>query len=892
MPHVEYDSLTDTFAVSTVWNEKELIQSIPGAKWDANGHTWRTPATWASLVTLRGVFQQALTLGESAHTKGWDIRQSRVDPALLKRSEITPDPADDTPLLDALYPFQAAGVQFMSVAQSGLLGDEMGTGKTIQILGLINARQTQAGDGVPALIICPNSVKHQWVESIERWLPWATPYTIDGSAAVRRKVLAAATSDPTAIVIVNIESVRLFSRLAPYGSIRLKRCRECDPKFGDENLKSSRCDVHLKELNKIPFTFIALDEAHRVKDPKSQQTRAIWYVGHQPGVKTRWAMTGTPVANHPGDLWSIMHFTNPDEFPTRGKFIDRYCTPPDSMVWMADGAFKQIGDILPGDQVMGFDKTPIVGKGKQPMYGPTRVIAINRRTADLVRVTLDNGDSFLCTPDHRWLTGMRRSSNNGPRVMEFSEPTPGMTMKHIVTVPPPLPPELERDAAWLGGLWDGEGTFRRIAQSSAANPEIHAHIGDVLKRLDIPYSVIDSGYMMLGGRDTYAKFLHYCQPVKRYTQAKKFFNGSITGTGSSGNSRWEHNKRSVTTRVVSVEPAGHGEVVSLTTETQTYIVHGYASHNCLSAWNAQGTMDIVGIRPDTREEFFRLLDPRFRRTLKATVLPQLPPKIREVRYATMSPAQRRMYQELSSSLITRTPDGQLLLAPTELAATTRLMQLAAASLKIDKPNPDDPTTWKVHLTDPSPKLDVFEEVLDEIGVLRRHYEGPPVLVAAEHLQLLKLAVNRAAKHGVRYGVISGEIAPVDRQHVLRELQHGRIRVLFFTSKAGGVGLNMTAADTLINLQRSWSLVDEVQKESRNHRIGSEIHEAIRIIDIVTSDTVEGDQIIRLHEKFARLEEITRDRAALLRANPYASTYELDQQEELILSTYLGLPSAA
>lgn len=637
MPHVEFDSSTNTFIVATTWNEKELIQSVPGAKWDANASTWRAPATWASLVTLRGVFQNRLTLGETAHHRGWDIRQSRVDPALLKRSEINPDPADDTPLLKELYSFQSAGVQFMNVAESGLLGDEMGTGKTIQILGLINALHESGRGALPALIICPNSVKHQWVEAIDRWLPSLRGYAVDGSAVSRRKVLAAARKDPRAIVIVNIESVRLFSRLAPYGSIKLKRCRECDPKYGDVELKSSRCDVHEKELNKIPFKFVALDEAHRVKEPKAQQTRAIWYVGHQPSVKWRWAMTGTPVANHPGDLWSIMHFTTPDEFPTRGKFIDRYC---------------------------------------------------------------------------------------------------------------------------------------------------------------------------------------------------------------------------------------------------------------LSAWNAQGTMDIVGIQPDRREEFFRLLDPRFRRTLKATVLTQLPPKIRHVRYATMSPGQKRMYSELDSSLVTRTPDGELFLAKTELAATTRLMQLASASLKVEKPNPDDPATWKVYMVDPSPKLDVLEEILDEIGVTRRHYEGNPVLVAAEHLQLLKLATKRVDKYGVKYGVISGEIAPVDRQRVLAELSARQIRILFFTSKAGGVGLNMTAADTLINLQRSWSLVDEVQKESRNHRIGSEIHSVIRIIDIVTNDTIENDQIARLHEKFARLEEITRDRAALLRANPSASTYELDQEEELILSTYLGLPSAA
>lgn len=478
-------------------------------------------------------------------------------------------------------------------------------------------------------------MKHHWQRETRKWLPEATPYVVEGTATQRRKVLKAALGDPTALVIVNVEAVRLFSRVAPYGSIRLKRCRECDPSHGNEGLTASRCETHRKELNDFSFKTVILDEAHRIKEPTALQTRAVWHVGHQEGVTRRWALTGTPIANHPGDLWSIMHFVSPEDFPTRGKFVDRFC---------------------------------------------------------------------------------------------------------------------------------------------------------------------------------------------------------------------------------------------------------------LVSWNAFGGTDVVGIRPDTREELFKLLDPRFRRVLKAVVLPQLPPKVREVRYVELASAQAKMYRELEDTLATRTPEGELLIAPSNLAAQTRLMQLACSSVAIEKPNPDDVTTWRVTLREPSPKLDELEVVLDELGLLTVGYDGPPVLIAAEFRQLIELASARLVKLGVTHRQITGAVAEIDRERALDDLRARRIRALLFTSKAGGTGLDMSASNVLINLQRSYSLVDEKQKEDRPHRPGAEIHDRLTIIDITTRGTVEEDVVTRLHEKFARLDEITRDRAALQRAGAVADVAALDAEESRILNTYLGSPT--
>lgn len=632
MPHGEYDPTTLTFAIATQWNERELIQQVAGARWDSESKLWRTPATWTAAVQLRGVFGPALTLGQSLIDELWRIREAWVDDALALRANVEPVPGftfEQDPG-DHLYPYQEAGVQFLLAAGSGIIADEMGTGKTITLIAFICALYDSTA--LPALVICPNSVKFHWAAALERFAPHTRPFVLDGSLPKKRKTLKEAATAPNAVVIVNIESVRLFSRLAAYGSVRLKRCRECDPRHGDEGLTTSRCDVHRKELNDFNFKLVILDEAHRVKDPRAQQTRAIWHVMHQESVRYRWGLTGTPIANHPGDLWSILHAVAPEEYPTKSKWLDRYG---------------------------------------------------------------------------------------------------------------------------------------------------------------------------------------------------------------------------------------------------------------LMAWNAFGGLEVVGIRPDTRDEFFKQLDPRFRRVLKAVVLPQLPPKVRSTRYVDMSTAQARMYREMEKGLVTRTPDGQLLVASTQLAAHTRLLQLSSSSVKVTKINPDDPTTWEVELVEPSPKVDALEEILDERGVLAREYDSPPVLVAAEHKQLINLAAKRLDKLGVRYALVTGDVSPYDRQKALDALRARTIRVLLFTNKAGGVGMDMSASDTLINIQRSYSLVDERQKEDRNHRIGSEIHECVNIIDVVTRDSVEEDQIKKLLEKLERLEEITRDRAALLARDPTASTEELDALEAEIMSRGLA-----
>ena len=304
--------------VQTHWLEKDQVKLIPGVRWDANLRIWHLPLSWAAGVQLRGVFGTKLTYGDEL--RGWAAREraDRVEPSLKLRDVTRFDDPDLAAVGDQrLYDFQKVGVEWLCRAGSALLGDEMGTGKTIQVLAALG-RKLHA---LPAVVVCPNSVKHTWAREIETWLPSAHSYVVEGSAANRAKILKAAADDPAALVIINIEAVRSHSKLAPFGSIRLAACPSCGGQ--DPRTTPARCEVHPRELNTIPFKTVIVDEAHRIKDANAKQTRACWAVGQGAAVTTRYALTGTPIANDPSDLWSVMHFVEPKEYPRKSAFVDR-----------------------------------------------------------------------------------------------------------------------------------------------------------------------------------------------------------------------------------------------------------------------------------------------------------------------------------------------------------------------------------------------------------------------------------------------------------------------------------------------------------------------------------------------------------------------------------------
>jgi SNF2 family DNA or RNA helicase len=616
----------------TLWNDSYQIKMIPGKKWDRKAKRWTLPKSYAACIVLRELFGDRIVVEPELAAWARSARDRR-DRVLELREAMAPHP-DYQSVNDhdeKLYPFQIPGADFMVLARSALLGDEMGSGKTFQTIAAMRRVDMilpeYGGGAYPALIVCPNSLKRNWEREIKRWLPEANPFVIQGSAAKRRVQINEAAEADNAVIIVNIEAMKLHSRLSPYGSTRLKRCMECETKTqpGTPDLKESACEVHEKELNRIPFKVCVLDEAHRVKDPNALQTRAIWNVFHGPTVEYRWALTGTPVANHPGDLWSIGHAIAPDVFPSKSAFIDRYA------------------------------------------------------------------------------------------------------------------------------------------------------------RIE---------------------------------------------------------------------------------------------------YNHFGGMSIVGLKPETKEEFFKILDPHFRRMIKADVLKQLPDKVFMRRDVEMSPKQAKAYKDIAERLVTVLEDGTVLVANGNLAGATRLLQFASAYCEVDQgETPEDPATWIVSLTD-SPKSSKIDELMSII----EDEPGKPMVIAAEHRQLIDLAATRMTDAGIPFARVTGGVSGDERDAAVQAFQDGKIDYILLTYKAGGVGLNLTRADTMVRLQRSWSAIDNNQGVDRIHRIGSEVHDKVTIIDLVAVGTIEETQLERLYDKAERLEEIVRDRAKLLALGK--TTDDLDAEAARIEATGL------
>ena len=306
---VDIDAQGEHILISADWRYKELCKSLPGASWSASEQVWRVPLSWTTCLALRSTFRSDLEIKPTLGAWAANQLETRITPANNLR-ELETYEGDEV-----LFPHQRAGVAFLATAKRALLADEPGLGKTAQAIRALKELKDRGEEVFPILIVCPNTLKKNWAREFARWWPDVDTQVIKGSAVQRKKQF----EQPAQIFIINWESLRSHSRLSPYGSISLTRCRACGGQ--DEKISENRCEVHLRELNNFKFKAVVADEIHRSKDPKSKQSRALWSASGN--AEIRFALTGTPIANNVVDLWSILHWISPKDWPSKTKWIDR-----------------------------------------------------------------------------------------------------------------------------------------------------------------------------------------------------------------------------------------------------------------------------------------------------------------------------------------------------------------------------------------------------------------------------------------------------------------------------------------------------------------------------------------------------------------------------------------
>jgi non-specific serine/threonine protein kinase len=247
-------------------------------------------------------FGEAMRLLAGAHVPGDIVAATAPDwsrvvagPWLAKTLAGLRDPSQlaqldpGSALKATLRPYQQVGVRWLHLLSSlGLgacLADDMGLGKTMQVLALLLVMQgrTRKEARRTSLLVAPASLLANWAAEIERFAPTLTAMIAHPSAMTREE-LTALDRDRMAGVDLVITS---------YGSL-----------------------LRVPALLATPWRLAILDEAQAIKTPGSKQTRAA----KQIDARARIALSGTPIENRLGDLWSIFDFLNPGLLGTGKAF--------------------------------------------------------------------------------------------------------------------------------------------------------------------------------------------------------------------------------------------------------------------------------------------------------------------------------------------------------------------------------------------------------------------------------------------------------------------------------------------------------------------------------------------------------------------------------------------
>ncbi|MBS4099069.1 MAG: DEAD/DEAH box helicase [Sulfuricella sp.] len=185
--------------------------------------------------------------------------------------------------------YQQEGINWLQFLReyglAGILADDMGLGKTVQALAHILVEKASGRMDRPCLVVAPTSLMFNWRREAERFAP-----------------------ELRVLVLQGLSRKQHFETIGDYDLVLttyplLPRDKEA--------------------LTAQEFHLLILDEAHIIKNPKSQATRIV----HQIKARHRLALTGTPLENHLGELWSLFHFLLPGLLGDEKEFRQLFRTP-------------------------------------------------------------------------------------------------------------------------------------------------------------------------------------------------------------------------------------------------------------------------------------------------------------------------------------------------------------------------------------------------------------------------------------------------------------------------------------------------------------------------------------------------------------------------------------
>jgi SWI/SNF-related matrix-associated actin-dependent regulator 1 of chromatin subfamily A len=287
----------------------EAIKQIPGRQFIPSKKLWLIPkSSEQALLNWASNFSAVKYNGSS-------------EPEVV--AEIEPLPELTVPIPEYIYnrdkkkkgepcevmPYQKTGIAYNLIHERTIVGDQPGLGKTIQAIVTSVLAEAKC-----ILIICPATLRENWKRE---WKIWTDKDVMILSDRVKNTWVKYYEVGMCKVFICNYESLKKYF---------VQDIKKVFDKEG--NRMPLRLDhIQFKETIKL-FDFVIVDEAHRCKDGKTQQSKFV--MGISKGKKYRLALTGTPVVNKPMDLVPQLHIIGQlESFGGYKGFVNRYCSGPD-----------------------------------------------------------------------------------------------------------------------------------------------------------------------------------------------------------------------------------------------------------------------------------------------------------------------------------------------------------------------------------------------------------------------------------------------------------------------------------------------------------------------------------------------------------------------------------
>jgi SNF2 family DNA or RNA helicase len=231
-----------------------------------------------------------------------------------------------------------------------------------------------------------------------------------------------------------------------------------------------------------------------------------------------------------------------------------------------------------------------------------------------------------------------------------------------------------------------------------------------------------------------------------------------------------------------------------------------------------------------RNKLKKLIQPFLLRRTKNQVLSELPSRTEILLHVELSKEEKAFYEALRRQAISKLTESNADAGQKHLQVLAEIMKLRRACCNPSLVMPDTELS--------SSKLQLFGEVLGEL--LENRHKALVFSQFVDHLHIIRDYLN---SQGIKYQYLDGSTPMAERKRSVDAFQAGDGDVFLISLKAGGTGLNLTAADYVIHTDPWWNPAVEDQASDRAHRIGQQ--RPVTIYRLVAKDTIE-DKIVELH----------------------------------------------